>query len=148
MAKVGRPTIMTTQTISKLEEAFQMGCSDIEACLHSGIDRRTLYKYQEEHPGFIQRKEELKQNPSLMARRNLRNLLKSEDKTATLFYLERKLKHEFSTKTEIDQDVNITIEITNYGSGGKPQQIENNQVKAIDAPVDNFIEIETTKDNQ
>ena len=37
MADVGRPTVMTAETIEKLEQGFLMGFSDREASLYVGI---------------------------------------------------------------------------------------------------------------
>ena len=68
---VGRPTKMTELTVKKLEEAFSLGCSDVEACFYAGISKQTLYSYQEQNPEFIDRKEALKKNPVLLARQSV-----------------------------------------------------------------------------
>lgn len=60
---------MTPETVNKLEEAFLLGCTDEEACLFAGICKPTLYKYQSANEEFANRKEVLKQNPFLQARR-------------------------------------------------------------------------------
>ncbi len=60
---------MTPETIQKLEEAFLMGCPDLEACLFAGVSKTAMYEYQAENPEFAERKERLKQNPFLQARR-------------------------------------------------------------------------------
>jgi len=96
----GRPTKMTPETIGKLEEAFSMGCTDLEACLFADIEKTTLYKYQQDHPEFINRKEKLKENPVLKARQTILDNL--EDPTNARWYLERKKKDEFSQRTESD----------------------------------------------
>lgn len=77
--KGGRPTKMTNDTVNKLEEAFSWGCTDVEACLYAGISKPTLYDYIKENPSFSDRKESLKQNPTLKARRIL-NLALDDDK--------------------------------------------------------------------
>jgi hypothetical protein len=48
----GRPTKMTPDTVKKLEEAFLLGCSDIEACLVADISKQTLYN-SNETGGFV-----------------------------------------------------------------------------------------------
>lgn len=68
---VGRPTVMTPEVILKLEEAFAWGCSDIEACFYAGISKSPFYEYQEAHPEFKDRKEELKSKPILQIRRTV-----------------------------------------------------------------------------
>ena len=99
----GRPNKITTIVLNKLEEAFAMGCTDIEACLFANINPRTLYKYQEKHPKFIQRKAELKETPVLKARNTVINSLEDDTGTAK-WYLERKRKDEFgpNQKTEVE----------------------------------------------
>lgn len=93
----GRPTKMTPQTIDKLEQAFSLGCTDIEACLFADISVDLLYKYQRENPEYIKRKEALKENPVLLARTSVVNSLPNSPELA-LKYLERKRKDEFSTQ--------------------------------------------------
>lgn len=99
-----RPTVMTQEVIDKLEYAFSMGCSDIEACLHADISPATLYNHQEKHPEFLERKEALKSSPIFIARESVLKGLKSNPDLA-LKFLERRKKDEFSTKTE--QDLNV-----------------------------------------
>lgn len=96
----GRPTIMTPLTINKLEEAFALGASDLEACFYAGISHETLYSYQRDHPEFLERKESLKQKPILLARQTVVKSLKYNPEMAMRF-LERKLKSEFSPRAEL-----------------------------------------------
>lgn len=98
MAEIGRPTIMTPEIISKLEEVFAIGGSDNEACFYAGIGKSTLYNYQQEHPEFVERKEALKERPILKARQTVVKSL--DDADMALKYLERKKKDEFSLRTE------------------------------------------------
>ena len=97
----GRPTKMTPETVSKLEEAFMWGCSDVEACLYADISKQTLYDYQTKHPEYVDRKQSLKENLKLQARRNLSNSISIErDTDNSKWYLERKVKDEFSLRQE------------------------------------------------
>ena len=104
----GRPPHITPEVLNKLQEAFAMGCTDIEACLFADIQSRILYKYQEKHPGFIQRKAELKQNPILKARTKVVTEIENDTNTAK-WYLERKRKDEFGPEQKIDLTGKITI---------------------------------------
>lgn len=98
---------MTDEALRKLEEAFALGCTDIEACLYANISKTALYDYQKEHPEFAERKEELKEHPVLKARTTVvRNLDKPE---MALKYLERKKKKEFSPTMEMTGDAVIRI---------------------------------------
>jgi len=103
--KGGRPTVMTESVIAKLEEAFLIGCSDLEACLVADISKDALYDYQNKYPKFTERKELLKQNPILAARRSAFKGF-ADDHAHALKFLERKKKSEFSLRSE------STVEVT------------------------------------
>ena len=100
MADIGRPTVMTEQTLSKLEEAFAMGCSDVEASIYADISPSSLYRYQEENPAFCERKKQLKETPVLLARTTVLKSLKDDTNSAWRM-LERK-DPELNPKTVID----------------------------------------------
>jgi hypothetical protein len=99
MPEVGRPTVITEEVLRKLDEAFAMGCTDLEACLYADISKTALYDYQLEHPEFAERKELLKENPILLARRSVVEAL-AEDPDLSLRFLERKKKDEFAQRVE------------------------------------------------
>jgi hypothetical protein len=98
--KVGRPPSMTQDVVNKLEQAFSLGASDLEACFYAGISKPTLYKYQDENPEFIDRKKALKEKLVLKARSVVADALENKDKQTAQWYLERRKKDEFSTKVE------------------------------------------------
>lgn len=116
---IGRPTAVTDEVLRKLEEAFAIGASDKEACFYADIVPSTLYKYQEKHPEFTERKDALKERPILMARQSVVNAL-ANDPDLALKYLERKRKSEFSTKTETDTTLKLVTPIL----GGIVKQVE------------------------
>lgn len=66
-----KPTVMTDDVLLKLEQAYALGCTDNEACFYAGIARSTLYNYQQTHPDFVERKEELKSKPVLLSRQTV-----------------------------------------------------------------------------
>jgi hypothetical protein len=103
--KVGRPTVMTDEVVSKLEQAWSMGCSDLEACLFADISKQTLYDYQAKYPEFVDRKERLKESLVLKARTVIANSLNNKDENTAKWYLERKKKDEFSTKVENETEI-------------------------------------------
>lgn len=105
---VGRPTIVTPEVLNKLEEAFALDCTDAEACLYADISMRTLYNYQTANPDFLQRKNELKQTPFLMARTTVVNAIR-RDPDMALKYLERKLKSEFAPKSDLSVEVSHVL---------------------------------------
>lgn len=99
--KRGRPTIITPEIIAKLEQAFSLGCSDLEACIYADIGKTALYDYQEKNPEFRERKEALKQKLVLKARTIVANALEKEDENTAKWYLERKARDEFAAKQEV-----------------------------------------------
>ena len=106
LEKRGRKTVMTPEIINKLEQAFSMGCSDLEACLYADIGKTTLYNYQNENPEFVERKEKLKEKLVLKARSVIADSLNKQDENTAKWYLERKKKEEFSTKVEQETTFN------------------------------------------
>lgn len=100
----GRKTVMTPEIIAKLEEAFSLGCTDVEACFMANIGKTTLYNYQNTHPDFMERKEQLKDSLILQARHVIYDALQNNDKEMAKWYLERKKKSEFSTKSEVARE--------------------------------------------
>ena len=111
--KVGRPTVMTEETLRKLEHAFINGLSDREACLYADIGTTTLYEYCNDNPDFSERKEMLKEQVKMKAKFNISEAINNNDADMSKWYLERKARDEFSTKQEISADVNekVTINI-------------------------------------
>lgn len=99
--KVGRPSVMTSAVVGKLEQAFSLGCSDVEACLFAGISKQALYDYQAKFPEFADRKSMLKEKLVLKARSVIAHALQNEDEDTAKWYLERKVKKEFSTRQEV-----------------------------------------------
>lgn len=97
--KRGRPQKITAEELRKLEYAFSIWCSDLEACLYAKISKTTLYEYQSKNSEFTERKEMLKEQPVLTARETVvKSLKKSPD--MAMKYLERKKKDEFSVRSE------------------------------------------------
>jgi len=98
----GRPTAVTKEVLRKLEEVFALGGTDEEACLYADIAMSTLYKYQETHKEFAERKAQLKETPILKARQTVVNSL--EDPNIAFKFLERKKKAEFGANVDITSD--------------------------------------------
>lgn len=96
---MGRPTVMTPESLDKLRQAFLIGASDSEACAYAKIGQSTLYEYQKEHPDFTEQKDQWKQEPILKAKFELVKGLDGNPELS-LKYLERKKKDEFSLRSE------------------------------------------------
>jgi hypothetical protein len=76
----GRKAVVTAATLQKLEEAFALGCTDLEACFYADIGKSTLYNYQDANPKFLERKEALKQRPVYLARKVVVDALLDNDR--------------------------------------------------------------------
>ena len=96
----GRPTKMTPETINKLEYAFSLGCSDLEACFYAEISPSTLYEYQKVNVGFSDRKAMLREKMMFKARKVIDDFLENGDINTARWYAERKRKDEFATRSE------------------------------------------------
>lgn len=96
---MARPTKMTTEILERLRHAFDIGCTDEEACASAEISCTTLYNYQNEHPEFLEEKTIRKEKPVLKAKNTIYNTL--DDPKNAQWYLERKKKDEFSTRNEL-----------------------------------------------
>lgn len=96
----GRPTVITDDVLHKLEEVFALGGTDKEACFYADIAPATLYKYQEKHPEFVERKAALKEKPVLLARQTVVKSLQTDVNSAWKM-LERK-DPEMNPKTSVD----------------------------------------------
>ncbi len=98
--QLGRPTVMTLDTLQKLEDAFSIGATDREACLIANISSQSLYNFQKENPDYIERKEKLKDMPKYKARMNIVEAINAKNLSVSQWYAERKAKDEFSQRTE------------------------------------------------
>jgi len=98
--KPGRPTKMTPDTIAKLEQAFAEGQTDLQACFTAGIGTDTLYRYIEQHPEYEARKNALKGNIAVQAKKSILKHIPRDGKLA-LDVIERLEKNEWSLRTEI-----------------------------------------------
>ena len=97
---MGRPTVMTTETLDKLREAFLMGFSDREACLYADIGLQTLYDYQKKDSDYSEQKDQYKLNPILKAKKIVYDELLKGNLKVSFWYLERKAREEFSLRSE------------------------------------------------
>ena len=101
--KTGRHTIMTPQTIAKLEHCFERGYSDYDAYKSVGISKDAFYDYCVANPDFSEKKEWLKKNTVILSKNIVYDkLVIDKDINTAKIILERKAKDEFSTRQETD----------------------------------------------
>ena len=111
MAKGQIKQKQTSEVITKLEYAFSMGCTVVDACTIGGIGETTYYRWCGEDEALRGRFQLLQGTQILKARVIIDDALNSGDLATAKWLLERKCKREFSTL------VNQEIE-------GKPQVTE------------------------
>ena len=120
---VGRPLIMTPEVIQKLEDAFSWGCTDLEACCNADISKSTLYNYCDANPKFMERKEILKNQPVMKARRVVQAALDENDINTAHKVIDRKegskVKNEISGVNGGAIESKWTVEFVNADTTGK-----------------------------
>ena len=105
-SNAGRPSVMTTENIDKLEEGFLMGYTDREACFSAGIGETTLYDYIAKNPEYSARKAALKDNMKMLAKKVLTEAMAGGDKDIAKFVAERR-DPDFVRKTENKNETKI-----------------------------------------
>jgi len=88
--KGGRPTVMTDNVIRLLESAFLVGATDLEACVHADISKTALYEYCQKNDEFAERKETLKNQPTLKAKIIVSSALDDKDLNTAHRVIDRK----------------------------------------------------------
>jgi hypothetical protein len=88
--KGGRPRSVTESVIRKLEQAFLVGATDTEACLNADLPISTFYDYCRDNPLFSDRKEVLKNQPTLKAKMIITGALDSDDLNTAHRVIDRK----------------------------------------------------------
>lgn len=94
----GRPTVMTSDVVIKLEQAFAIDATVEEACSYAEISRNTFYEYLKKNPEFQDRIDDLRNRPILKARQTIVKSLDNPNQAQ--WYLERKKKREFAQRNE------------------------------------------------
>ena len=107
--KGGRPSVITDEVLRKLEEAFENGATDSEACGLAGISRSTLYLYCNQNQDFSDRKENLKSMPAYHAKVSILKAIKTDPKVA-MDYLERVDKSFAKTPPPDSKKVQVNVQ--------------------------------------
>jgi hypothetical protein len=107
--KVGHPERINKEVQAKLEAAFALGATDREACAHAGVPLATLYAKQNRDIQFLERKQMLKEKPSLKARAVIMDAINRNDVRIAQWYLERVKKAEFGASVAVEGSVNFNL---------------------------------------
>lgn len=95
----GQPTKLTEETRKKAYEAAALGASVLELAFYVNVSRRTFYNWIKMDEAFAEEIDRLRQKPILKARQTIVKSL--DDPSGAQWFLERKLKKEFSTRQEV-----------------------------------------------
>jgi hypothetical protein len=98
-----RQEILNTEEVKKLVEAFKMDYNETEACAYAKITWATFKKYKDQNPEFLSIIEDAKSTTARLARTIIFTKIGSGDEKVAQWYLERKRRNEFATKTVEEQ---------------------------------------------
>ena len=107
--KGGRPSKIDEATIQKLEYAFSIGCTALEACCYADISKTAYYDYLKRNPEFTDRVELLKEKLPLKSREVLKSSIEEGDVNSAKWFLERNKRQEFSTQQNIEQKSEVEV---------------------------------------
>lgn len=87
---VGRPTKMTAEVVSKLEEAFRFGATISEACYLSCISREMFYQHFRSDLEFSDKIERARSWLAITAKHNLAVAIMNGDTKASVWLIEKR----------------------------------------------------------
>lgn len=96
--------------ISDLKQGFYRDYTVEQACLYAGINKDTFYDWRKACTEFAHQMDMAKNTLKIIAKDNISGQIRRGDMKTTRWWLERRLKDEFSTRNESD------IDITSNGS--------------------------------
>lgn len=106
-------TTFDDDTIDKLCEGALIGCNHSELCLYANVSHSALYRFYGNNPDFKDKIELLRNDTAIKARMTVRqSIIGDHDPITAKWYLERKVKDEFTAKADIaiQSDNVLTIE--------------------------------------
>lgn len=107
--KVGAPEIDRGAVVQKLREAFLMGCTAVEACLFADVSRSFYYDILlKEQPELKDIFDDCRNNPKLLAKKNLYNALEMGDMEVSVLVLSR-TDEEYKPKTKVTHDGKVEV---------------------------------------
>ncbi len=86
--RIGRPTDMTPNTVTKLMAAFNNGYNVTEACYYAGISKQTYYRWLKEDEDFSDFMERAKSAPNSKAKEVVIKAINEGDAGLAFRYLQ------------------------------------------------------------
>ena len=100
---IGRPTIINTIIVKKLQKAFELGLNVTEACNYAEISRQTFYYNFENSIDFFDKMQRAIFTPKMNALEVVRKAISKGDVSTAKWYLEKKHSKEFGIKAQPDE---------------------------------------------
>jgi len=100
----GRPEVITADVLIKLIAAFHNGFNDVEACSYAGISTFPYYERMKKNKKFNETITEAKLHPNKLAKQTVLDAIKNGNAKSAQWWLDRKAKDEFSTRSEHDNN--------------------------------------------
>jgi hypothetical protein len=110
--KTGRPWFDgkdINTVLAKLEEATAIDASVEECLFYADISKDSYYRYLEANPDFRERLLKLREKPVMLARKTIVSRLNEPEHAK--WYIERKAKKEFSSRSELTGADGKAIEV-------------------------------------
>lgn len=91
--KVGRPTVITPEALTKLEVAFKLGATVHAACNFAEVTQMSLSRYCEKHPEYREKIKLWRQTPIFEAQKRVfTEIVQNRNAEMALDYLKLELK--------------------------------------------------------
>lgn len=108
----GRKTKITEDVVSFLEKAFQEGATVTEACYTAKISRDAFYNRMESDKVFHDKIKRAQEYPDNLAKLVIVRAIQKGDRDTAKWWAERKMKKEFSLKSEVESVNTTTMTIS------------------------------------
>ena len=105
---------LTHQQIILIEDAFLCNLTEEEALLTANVTKGQFKRHIDRNPDHFLRLQQLKQNNTVLTKRNISKSLQREDKDMTKWYAEARMNSEFSKKVDVNQTSAVSINIVKF----------------------------------
>lgn len=118
--KVRKDIKLTEENILELERRFRDGATILEA-IDGVMSEATYHLHRNKSPEFAGRMEMAREYVTEIARGVIAKSIKKGDSYSSMWWLERKKRDEFSTKTNVENsgEQKVVVEIKKFSAEGK-----------------------------
>jgi len=116
LSEAAKNSKYTDKNVQELTKAFEDGATITEACHIAQIARSTYYNWVEQYPEFMDKMSEAQEYPDAVAKMVVVRAMKKSDVETSKWWLERRIKKEFSAKSELEHSGTISYKPIMNGS--------------------------------